>query len=138
MLHRPLDVKEGGSDTLRSKNPDGVRQEIWAFLFGHNLVHREMAVVAAKQAVSPTRISFKTAMVMVLNFFKVFSSGYADLEKIPPAVNDLRLWLWKKWLSVRDPERVCPRWVKQKQPSKFPKKPATAAGVWLCCLSEQH
>ena len=82
-----------GKDTLRSKNPDGVRQEIWAILFGHNLVRREMAVVAAEQAVSPARIGFKTAMVMVLNLFKVFSSGYADLEKIPAALNDLRLWL---------------------------------------------
>jgi hypothetical protein len=116
-------------DTIRSKTPDGVRQEIWAIFLAYNLVRKEMAVVAARNEVSPARLSFKTSMVTVINFFNVFSSGYADLDSIPNALTDMRQWIWQKRLPVRDPHRVCPRWVKNKQPSKFPKKPPTPSGV---------
>ena len=48
--------------TLRSKTPEGIRQEIYGLLLAHNLVRVEMASVAAELGVAPTRISFHRAL----------------------------------------------------------------------------
>lgn len=114
---------------IRSKKPEGVRQEIWAIFLAYNLVCFEAATVANQHGISPSRISFKTAMISVANFFKIFASGYADLGDVCAGVQEMREWIWQKRLPERKPERVCPRWVKDKQPSKFPKKPSKALGV---------
>jgi len=47
------------SDPLRSKLPDGVRQELWGILIGYNLIRSRMAKAAAKVEVEPRRLSFK-------------------------------------------------------------------------------
>jgi hypothetical protein len=52
----------GHEPTLRSKTPQGVRQELWGALLGFNLVRQQMEGIAARARVTPTRISFAAAL----------------------------------------------------------------------------
>ena len=45
-------------ESIRSKKPDGVRQELWGILLAYNLVRLEMASIAEEEKIEPTRISF--------------------------------------------------------------------------------
>lgn len=51
--------------TLRSRFPQGVRQELWGVLLGYNLIRLEMAAIAKEADVSPTRISFTAAICII-------------------------------------------------------------------------
>lgn len=51
--------------TLRSRFPQGVRQELWGVLLGYNLIRLEMAAIAKGAGVSPTRISFTAAICII-------------------------------------------------------------------------
>jgi hypothetical protein len=55
--------------SIRSKTPDGVRQELWGIALAYNLVRVEMERAAAEAGVSPTRISFVAALAMILEEF---------------------------------------------------------------------
>jgi hypothetical protein len=55
-------------EALRSKKPEGVRQELWGILLAYNLVRQEMLDVAKEASVEPTRISFRHS----LQFIRVF------------------------------------------------------------------
>lgn len=116
-------------DALRSKTPEGVLQEVWAIFVAYNLVRHEIGVIAKYHGVNARSLSFKSALGAVDRFFTIFSSDFASLEKIPEAIESMRLSIWRDRLRERDPERICPRWVKDKQPSKFPKKPSSPTGV---------
>ncbi|HEX9808151.1 MAG TPA: IS4 family transposase, partial [Alphaproteobacteria bacterium] len=50
-------------ETLRSRAPARVRQEIWGLAIGYNLVRLEMARVAARAAVAPPRISYRHTLM---------------------------------------------------------------------------
>ena len=45
-------------ETLRSKTPQGVLQELWGLLLAYNLIRLQMWRVAVKAKLSPLRISF--------------------------------------------------------------------------------
>jgi hypothetical protein len=45
-------------EAIRSRTPEGVRQEMWGVLLAYNLVRHEMAAIARKAKLPPTRISF--------------------------------------------------------------------------------
>ena len=45
-------------ETIRSRKPDGVRQEVCGILLAYNMVRLEMARCAAEAKVEPIRISF--------------------------------------------------------------------------------
>ena len=47
-------------ETIRSKTPQGVRQEIWGIAIAYNLVRLEMERAADEAKVEPTRISLYT------------------------------------------------------------------------------
>jgi hypothetical protein len=53
MLHR--------EEAIRSRTPEGVRQEFWGIALAYNLVRLEMEQAAKEAAVVPTRISFVNA-----------------------------------------------------------------------------
>jgi hypothetical protein len=53
-------------EALRSKKPDGVRQELWGILLAYNLARLEIESIAKQAKVEPTRISF----VESLRFFR--------------------------------------------------------------------
>jgi hypothetical protein len=46
-------------ETLRSKRPEGVKQEVWGLLIAYNLVRRKMIDVSKEAGVEPIRISFR-------------------------------------------------------------------------------
>jgi hypothetical protein len=54
---------------LRSRAPQRVRQELWGLAIGYNLVRLEMERVAQRAAVSPCRISYRHALMLVRNFW---------------------------------------------------------------------
>jgi hypothetical protein len=49
-------------ETIRSKSPVAVAQELWGILLVYNLVRLEMERIAAELGVAPTRISFVAAL----------------------------------------------------------------------------
>lgn len=51
--------------TLRSRFPEGVKQEIWGTLLAYNLVRLEMLAIAQEADVEPTRVSFTAAISII-------------------------------------------------------------------------
>jgi hypothetical protein len=58
-------------ECLRSKTPEGVKQELWGVLLLYNLVRREMLQVAQANEVSPKRISFWSSLLLMRTFWEV-------------------------------------------------------------------
>lgn len=58
-------------ESLRSKKPEGVRQEIWGILLAYNLVRKEMLAVAEAAGVSPVRVSFRHSLQLIRVFCMV-------------------------------------------------------------------
>lgn len=56
------------SVTLRSKTPEGVRQEFYGIGLAYNLVRQKLAQVAQQHEVEPRRISFRNGLMLVRNF----------------------------------------------------------------------
>lgn len=52
-------------EAIRSRTPDGVRQELWGIAIAYNLVRLEVERAAAEANVPPTRISFVAAVALV-------------------------------------------------------------------------
>jgi len=99
-------------ETIRSKSPDAVAQELWGVLLAYNLVRLEMAAVAEEAGVSPTRISFVGALHLITDewlWAAVTSPG-----AIPSRLRDLRANLRRLILPPRRSERSYPRAVKIK------------------------
>ena len=65
-LFRELKVTSG-ADVLRSKKPDGIRNEIAARMMAMNLVRVLMIEAAAKHGKEPTRLSFSAALRLVVS-----------------------------------------------------------------------
>lgn len=55
-------------DTLRSKTPVGVRQEIFGAAIAYNLVRFELARVSAQCKRAPIALSFRHALMLIRNF----------------------------------------------------------------------
>ena len=106
-------------ETLRSKTPWGVRQEIWGLLLAYNLVREEMASVATTAKVEPTRVSFLTMLRRLRDAWSWYAA--TDGHPLPPALQ--RLWdeLVGLILRKRRPDRRYPRAVKITM-SKFKRK----------------
>ena len=104
-----LDRKEA----LRSKTPDGVHQEFWGILLTYNLVRREMASIASARGVSPTRISFTGAFLLIKGFF--LSSHTAPPGCLPKELAELGANIGRSMLlPERRSSRRYPRQVKIK------------------------
>jgi len=58
-------------ECLRSKKPEGVKQELWGALLLYNLVRREMLQVAQANDVAPKRISFWSSLLLMRTFWEV-------------------------------------------------------------------
>lgn len=112
-------------ETLRSKSPDAVTQEIWGILLAYNLVRLEMERVAEEAGVEPTRISFVAALNFIVDewlWLAITSPG-----AIPSRLRDLRANLKRFILPPRRSERHYPRAVKIKM-SNFPRKRRSPTG----------
>jgi hypothetical protein len=110
-------------EAIRSKKPEGVRQEIWGILLAYNLVRLEMERVAEEAGVPPTRISFVVTLNMIRDewmWATVTSPG-----AIPRHLRDLRRKLRRYILPPRREERAYPRAVKIKMSNYKRKRPVT-------------
>lgn len=106
-------------ETLRSRSPTAVRQEIWGVLIAYNLVRLEMEGVADEAHVEPTRISFVVALRLICDEWSW--CAIASPGAIPRHLNELRASLQRFILPPRRPERSYPRAVKIKM-SNYAKK----------------
>ena len=116
-------------ETIRSKSPTAVDQEMWGILIAYNLVRLEMEAIARELQVAPTRISF----VAALRFFVEQWTWAADTQTpgaIPRRLSTMRDRLRRFLLPPRRPARSFPRAVKvttSNYPRKLPVKSSSKA-----------
>jgi hypothetical protein len=70
-------------ETIRSKTPQGVRQEIWGIAIAYNLVRLEMERAADEAKVEPTRISFVYALSLVCREWERANAPRAAIGTFP-------------------------------------------------------
>ena len=99
-------------ECLRSKLPDGVHQEIWGLLLTYNLVRREMLLAAEQHELPPQRISFRSSLMWIRNFWT--TAWMTSPGALPKHLGQLRSTLDVLILPVRRSERRYPRHVKIK------------------------
>ena len=112
-------------ETIRSRNPERVRQEIWGILLAFNLIRLEMERVANEAKVEPTRISFIAALHLICDEWLWCAS--ASPGAIPRHLRNLRADLRRFILPPRRPKRRYPRAVKIKM-SSYPRKRRSGPG----------
>ena len=110
-------------ETLRSKSPVAVTQELWGVLIAYNLVRLEMKRIANEFGVVPTRISFVAALRYFVEQW-CWASETATPGAIPQRLSTMRDRLRRFLLPPRRPERVFPRAVKIKMSNYLRKVPA--------------
>lgn len=109
-------------ETLRSRAPCGVLQELWGLAIAYNLVRLEMFRVAADLAIPPTRLSFRHSLMLIRNF--LLSAWLASPGVLPKRLDSLHRDLALLLLPTRRP-RSYPREVKIKL-SGYKKKTVSA------------
>jgi len=109
-------------ETIRSRSPERVRQEVWGILLAYNLIRLEMEKVAHHAGVVPMRISFIHCLHLIRDEF-IWSASAAP-GAIPRHLRRLRDDLQRYILPVRRSERSYPRAVKIRI-SKYPQKKPT-------------
>ena len=105
-------------ETLRSRSPAAVRQELWGVLLAYNLVRLEMAAAADAFGVAPTALSFVGALHLIRDEWHW--STFTAPGAIPRHLAKLRAALMRLVLPPRRPERHYPRAVKRKM-SSYPR-----------------
>jgi hypothetical protein len=110
-------------EAIRSRTPDGVRQEVWGILLAYNLIRLEMERVAIVAEVEPSRISFVGAMRLICDEW--LWCAIAQPGAIPKHLRNLQAALIGLILPPRRSERSYPRAVKLKM-SSYPRKRRSA------------
>ncbi len=105
-------------ETLRSKTPQRVLQELWGLGIAYNLVRLEMLQVANQLNLPPARISFRHALMLIRNF--LVSAWLASPGVLPKRLVALHTEVSLLVLPARRPRRYA-REVKIKM-SNFRKK----------------
>ena len=111
-------------EAIRSRTPEGVRQELWGIALAYNLVRLEMERAAAEAKVPPTRISFVAAMTFILQEISMLQGQRLAFGTIPSRLEYLRLQLKRLVLPERRPNRSFPRAVKIKMSRYRRKRPS--------------
>ena len=109
-------------ETIRSKSPAAVEQEMWGLLIAYNLVRLEMQRIANELKVAPTRISFVGALrhcIEQWHLATIVSPGTIP-GRLVTATDRMRAFV----LPPRRPNRIFPRAVKIKM-SNYARKPPT-------------
>lgn len=112
-------------ETIRSRSPETVTQELWGLLLAYNLVRLEMERVAQETGVAPTRISFIAALRLVVDEWS-WSTITSSPGAIPRHLTDLRDKIRVYVLPERRSDRVQPRAVKLKMSHYARKRPVTS------------
>lgn len=108
-------------EAIRSRKPEGVRQELWGLLLVYNLVRQQMESIARDANVEPTRISFVEALRLMRDewaWLSVISSPGA----LPKRLATMRAAIKRYVLPPRRPRRF-PRVVKLKMSNYDRKRP---------------
>lgn len=105
-------------ETLRSKHPETVEQELWGLFIAYNLVRLEMVRAAEKARVSPVQISFAAAFIIVRDEFIWLAN--AAPGSIPKQLTRMRDNVAKMVLAPRR-RRSYPRVVRAKR-TRYPVK----------------
>ena len=113
-------------ESIRSRTPDGVRQEIWGIALAYNLIRLEMERVAEQAKVPPSRISFVNAMRLICDEW--LWCAIASPGAIPKHLLNLRAALTGLVLPPRRSHRNYPRAVKIKM-SNYPRKRRSPTGA---------
>ena len=108
-------------ESIRSKTPAGVRQELWGIAIAYNLVRVEMEKVAAEAGVPPTRISFVGSLAMIREELLGLTLPRMTPGAVPASLKRLRRRLKRLVLPPRRTERSYPRTTKIKM-SNYPRK----------------
>lgn len=114
-------------ESIRSKTPDGVRQELWGIALAYNLVRLEMERLAAAIGVPPTRISFVGGLELVRHAFSWLGDRRLNLGTIPMKLNRVRTGTKRLLLPERRRKRSYPRAVKVKMSNYARKRPLERA-----------
>lgn len=115
-------------DPLRSKTPDGIRQEVWGILLAYNLVRFAIARMADALKVAPVRISFVGALRSIQALLVVGAPMYSPgrtPEYLRGLLNDVKRLV----LPKRRRHRRCRREVKgyrERYPHKRPPRLSAA------------
>ena len=110
-------------EAIRSRTPDGVRQELWGIAIAYNLVRLEMEQAANEAGVPPTRISFVNALMHIIEVVSSLRSQRLALGTIPARLARMRQQLKRLVLPERRTERAYPRAVKIKMSNDPRKRP---------------
>jgi hypothetical protein len=109
-------------ETIRSKTPEGVKQELWGILLAYNLVRLEMERIAKSANVEPTRISFVESLRLIRDEWAWLS--VASPGAIPKRLASMRANIKRYILPPRRPKRIYPRAVKIKMSRYVRKRPS--------------
>jgi len=112
-------------ETIRSKSPSAVQQEMWGLLTAYNLVRLEMERIAKELDVAPTRISFVAALRYFVEQW-LWAASTATPGAIPQRLSTMRDRLRLFLLPERRSDRLFPRAVKIKM-SNYPRKMPTTS-----------
>jgi hypothetical protein len=107
-------------ETLRSKSPQRVLQELWGLAIAYNLVRLEMLHVANRLNLAPARISFRHSLMLVRNF--LVSAWLASPGVLPKRLQALHEEIALLVLPKRRPRRYA-REVKIKMSNYAKKSP---------------
>jgi len=105
--------------TLRSKKPDLVIQELYGMLIAYNLIRHEAALAGDVVKLRATRISFKTAMRVVLYDYYGMAAA-SNLQSIPARLKELTDTI-KDFILPKQKRPNYPRAVKMRM-GQFPVK----------------
>lgn len=112
-------------ETIRSKSPTAVTQEMWGLLIAYNLVRLEMQRLARELGVVPIRVSFVASLrhcVEQWHLATILSPGTIP-SHLATATDRMRTFV----LPKRRPERGFPRAVKIKMSNYDRKVPSTVS-----------
>ena len=111
-------------ETIRSKSPQAVEQELWGLLVAYNLIRLEMERIADETGVSPLRVSFIASLRLIVDEWS-WSANTSSPGAIPRHLDDLRDKIRRFVLPPRRPERSYPRAVKIKMSNYARTRPST-------------
>jgi len=75
-------------ESIRSKTPARIKQEIWGLLIAYNLIRRQIEATAAELKIEPNRISFSAMHRLMRDLF--FWAEVASPGKLPKMLRELR------------------------------------------------
>jgi hypothetical protein len=69
-------------ESLRSKSPEAVEQEVWGLLLAYNLVRRQIERFADQHDLPPRRISYRGALLLIRNICLCAATGVGSVQKL--------------------------------------------------------